>query len=62
MPTLYREGFSQSVLDKVVSREPNVRAAAQRVALGEADATFVYQSDVTEDIRDPVGVWRYPRI
>ena len=57
---VYGEGFSQSVLDKVVSREPNVRAAAQRVALGDADATFVYQSDVTEDIRDQVRVVEVP--
>ncbi len=56
----YGEGFSQSVLDKVVSREANVRAAAQRVALGEADATFVYRSDVTEDIRDQVQVIEVP--
>ena len=56
----YGEGFSQSVLDKVASREANVRAAAQRVALGEADATFVYRSDVTEDIRDQVQVIEVP--
>ena len=56
----YGEGFSQSVLGKVASREANVRAAAQRVALGEADATFVYRSDVTEDIRDQVQVIEVP--
>jgi molybdate transport system substrate-binding protein len=56
----YGEGFSQSVLDKVASREANVRAAAQRAALGEADATFVYRSDVTEDIRDQVQVIEVP--
>ena len=56
----YGEGFAQGVLDKVVSREANVRAAAQRVSLGEADATFVYQSDVTEDIRDRVRVVEIP--
>lgn len=57
---VYGGGFSQSVLDKVVSRETNVRTAAQRVALGEADATFVYRSDVTEDIRDQVRVVEVP--
>jgi molybdate transport system substrate-binding protein len=56
----YEEGFSQSVLDNVVSREANVRAAAQRVALGEADVTFVYRSDVTEDIKDQVQVVEVP--
>ncbi|HLL40715.1 MAG TPA: extracellular solute-binding protein, partial [Rubrobacteraceae bacterium] len=40
--------------------EANVRAAAQRVSLGEADATFVYQSDVTEDIRDRVRIVEIP--
>lgn len=58
--TEYGEGFEQSVLDNIVSREANVRAAANRVALGEADATFVYQSDVTDDIRDRVQVIEIP--
>jgi molybdate transport system substrate-binding protein len=48
----YGGGFAQRVRDKIVSQEANVRASANRVALGEADATFVYVSDVTEDIRD----------
>lgn len=56
----YGEGFSESVLGKVVSREPNVRTAAQRVSLGEADGTFVYRSDVTEDIRDAVQTVEIP--
>jgi molybdate transport system substrate-binding protein len=56
----YGAGFGQTVLDKVVSREANVRASANRVALGEADATFVYRSDVTEDIRDEVQVIEIP--
>src|SRR5918998_624624 len=50
----YGEGFAQRVRDKMVSREANVRASANRVALGEADATFVYVSDVTGDIREQV--------
>lgn len=56
----YGGGFAQKVFGKIVSREANVRAAANRVALGEADATFVYQSDVTEDIRDRVRVIEIP--
>jgi molybdate transport system substrate-binding protein len=52
----YGGGFEQGVLDKIVSRETNVRAAANRVALGEADATFVYTSDVTPDIEDRVRI------
>ena len=56
----YGGDFEQRVLDKIVSREANVRASANRVALGEADATFVYTSDVTEDIRDQVLVIEIP--
>lgn len=56
----YGGDFEQRVLDKIVSREANVRASALRVSLGEADATFVYQSDVTEDIRDQVRVVAIP--
>ena len=56
----YGGDFAGVVLDKIVSREANVRAAANRVALGEADATFVYRSDVTRDIRDRVEVVEIP--
>lgn len=56
----YGSGFKQRVLDKIVSREANVRASANRVALGEADATFVYASDVNEDIRDGIQVVKIP--
>ena len=52
----YGEGFAQRVHDKIVFREANVRASANRVALGEADATFVYVSDVTGDIREQVRI------
>jgi molybdate transport system substrate-binding protein len=56
----YGGDFEQRVLDNVVSREANVRASANRVALGEADATFVYQSDVTGYIRDQVQIVEIP--
>ena len=56
----YGGGFEEGVTEKIVSREANVRAAANRVALGEADATFVYASDVTPDIRDRVEVLDIP--
>jgi len=56
----YGGNFAQNVRDKIVSREANVRASANRVALGEADATFVYISDVTEDISEQVRVIEIP--
>ena len=56
----YGGGFEGAVLDKIASREANVRAAANRIALGEADATFVYRSDVTQDIEDRVQVIEIP--
>jgi molybdate transport system substrate-binding protein len=53
--------FEQQVLDNIVSREANVRASANKVALGEADAAFVYVTDVTPDIEDQVGAIEMPQ-
>jgi molybdate transport system substrate-binding protein len=57
----YAGNFEQRVLDQIVSREANVRAPALRVALGEADATFVYTSDAATDIRDQVQAMEMPQ-
>lgn len=56
----YGENFEQRVLDNIVSQEANVKASVNRVALGEADATFVYVTDVTPDIQDQVQVIEIP--
>lgn len=57
----YGGDFEQQVMNNVVSREANVRASANRVALGEADATFVYITDVTPDIKNQVEVIEIPK-
>lgn len=56
----YGTGFRRDVVSRVVSREADVRAAANKVALGEADVTFVYRSDLTPDISKRVEVLEIP--
>ncbi len=57
----YGADFSERVLRNVVSQEPNVRASLARVALGEADATFVYRSDVSSAYGARVRIVEIPR-
>jgi molybdate transport system substrate-binding protein len=57
----YGGNFKQQVMNNIVSREANVRTSANRVSLGEADATFVYITDVTPDIEDQVEVIEIPK-
>ena len=40
------EDFARTVMHRVVSEEANVRLIRAKVALGEADAAFLYASDV----------------
>ncbi|HEX6109629.1 MAG TPA: molybdate ABC transporter substrate-binding protein [Ktedonobacteraceae bacterium] len=61
----YGSSYANAVLANVVSEEQNVKAVVQKVQLGEADAGFVYLTDVTSavaskvktiDIPDPYNV------
>ncbi len=56
----YGSGFANAVLANVVSEEQNVKAVVQKVQLGEADAGFVYRTDVTAAVADKVTVIDIP--
>jgi molybdate transport system substrate-binding protein len=57
--TVLRKLGLSSVLSKVVSQETDVRAVTVKVALGQADAGFVYVTDARA-VRDQVTVIRIP--
>lgn len=57
--TVLRKMGLSGVLSKVVSRESDVRAVTGKVALGQADAGFVYVTDARA-VSDQVNVIRIP--
>ena len=46
----FPSGYAERVLGNVVSQEENVKSVVAKVQLGEADAGFVYRSDVTREV------------
>ncbi len=56
----YGSAYKNAVLGNIVSQEDNVKAVVQKVQLGEADAGFVYQTDVTPAIASKVKIIEIP--
>jgi molybdate transport system substrate-binding protein len=53
--------YSSKVLGNVVSQEENVKSVVAKVQLGEADAGFVYRSDVTRQVSRYLTVLEIPK-
>jgi molybdate transport system substrate-binding protein len=56
----YGSSYEAAVKANFVSQEDNVKAVVQKVQLGEADAGFVYKTDVTASVSDKVKVINIP--
>ena len=56
----YGSAYEAAVKGNFVSQEDNVKAVVQKVQLGEADAGFVYRTDVTASVSDKVKVIDIP--
>lgn len=52
--------YETAVLANIVSQEDNVKAVVTKVQLGEADAGFVYQSDVTTAVASKLTILAIP--
>jgi molybdate transport system substrate-binding protein len=52
--------FEEKVLNNIVSEENNVKQVVNKVVIGEADAAFVYSSDITQSVKEKVKVLSIP--
>jgi molybdate transport system substrate-binding protein len=50
----YGEAYKEAVMNNVISEETAVSSVVPKLTLGEADAAFVYKSDVSKDDLDKV--------
>jgi molybdate transport system substrate-binding protein len=58
----YGSAYRQAVIANIVSEEETVRLVVAKVALGEADAGIVYQSDITPDVARDVTAIPIPTV
>lgn len=56
----FGEKYEDNVLKNIVSEESNIKQVVNKVVLGEADAAFVYKSDVTAKVKEKVNVIDIP--
>jgi len=56
----YGPAYESAVLANIVSQEDNVKAVVTKVQLGEADAGFVYRTDVTDAVASKLTVIPIP--
>jgi molybdate transport system substrate-binding protein len=56
----YGPAFKTGVIANVVSQETDVNSAVSKIALGEGDVAFVYQSDVPASMQGQVKVITLP--